>query len=284
MRMWPLSCCVLLLLLALPVPVEAAPPLKVVVSVLPLETIVQRIGGEHVRVETIVQPGQSPHSFEPTPRQVADLSSAALYIRTGMPFEDAWMSRFHAANPKMRVLDARAGIRLRRDEDAEHGDAMDPHVWTSPLLVKVMARNIRDTLESLDPAHARDYAANYSALIDELSALDREIHATLRGIKRPAFMVFHPAWGYFAEAYGLTQIPVEQEGKEPGAKALVALIDRARSAGVKVIFTQPQLSPRLAEQVARAIGGRVEILDPLAPDYFANLRRVARAIAEASRG
>ncbi|MGA7980477.1 MAG: zinc ABC transporter substrate-binding protein, partial [Chromatiaceae bacterium] len=255
----------------------------VFVSVLPLKTIVGRIGDGHVRVEAMVQPGQSPHSFEPTPRQVAELAKADLYVRTGMPFEDVWMGRFRAVNPRMRVLDARAGIRLRRHENEEHGHAMDPHVWTSPLLVKVIAHNIRDTLVELDPPHTRDYEANYAAFIAELSALDRQIHAILQGLPSRSFMVFHPAWGYFAETYGLTQIPVQREGKEPGAKALAALVDEARREGVKVIFVQPQLSSRAAEQLARAIHGRVETIDPLAPDYVENMLRVARLIAEAEK-
>ncbi len=273
----------LLFLWALPVAPYAAPQLSVFVSVLPLKTIVERIGDGHVRVQAMVQPGQSPHSFEPTPRQVAELAKADLYVRTGMPFEDVWMGRFRAVNPRMRVLDARAGIRLRRHENEEHGHAMDPHVWTSPLLVKVIAHNIRDTLVELDPPHTRDYEANYAAFIAELSALDRQIHAILQGLPSRSFMVFHPAWGYFAETYGLTQIPVQREGKEPGAKALAALVDEARREGVKVIFVQPQLSSRAAEQLARAIHGRVETIDPLAPDYVENMLRVARLIAEAEK-
>jgi zinc transport system substrate-binding protein len=272
----------LVLIVGLP-SAHATAPLGVFVSVLPLRTIVEKIGEGHVHVRAMVQPGQSPHSFEPTPRQVGELAGAALYVRTGMPFEDIWMARFRAANPRMRVLDARAGIPLRRLVDEDGRTRTDPHIWTSPLLAKVIARNVRDALDSLDPAHRRDYDRNCEALVAQLSSLDREIHVTLRHIRSRSFMVYHPAWGYFAEAYDLTQIAVQQEGKEPGAKALAGLIEQARRDGIKVIFVQPELSPRAAEQVARAIGARVETADPLAPNYIDNLRRFARLIAESER-
>jgi zinc transport system substrate-binding protein len=271
----------LLLLALLPVAVQAA-VLDVVVSVLPLKTFVEKVGGGHVRARSMVQPGQSPHSFEPTPRQVSELARADLYVRTGMPFEEIWMARFRAANAKMRVLDARAGIRLRPQPDADHGDEMDPHVWTSPPLAEIMAQNIRDTLAQMDPLHAADYAANYRVFAQQLRALDREIRSTLAGVRERRFMVFHPAWGYFAKTYGLTQIPVQREGKAPGAKALAALITQARRDGVKVVFVQPQFSARAARQLARAIGGRVESIDPLAPDYLDNMRRAARLVAQAA--
>jgi zinc transport system substrate-binding protein len=272
----------LVLIAALPA-AHAAAPVGVFVSVLPLRTIVEKVGDGHVRVQAMVQPGQSPHSFEPTPRQVQALAGAALYVRTGMPFEDIWMARFRGANPRMRVLDARAGIQLRRQADEDGRTRTDPHIWTSPLLAKAIARNVRDALDSLDPTHRRDYERNCQAFVAQLSSLDREIRVILRGVRSRSFMVFHPAWGYFAETYGLTQVAVQQEGKEPGAKSLSALIDQARREEMKVIFVQPELSARAAKQLARAIGGRVETADPLAPDYVDNLRRFARLIAEAAR-
>lgn len=299
---------------------QGAEPLRVFVSVLPQQTFVERIGGSHVVVESMVRPGFSPHTYEPTPGQVARLTEADLYVRIGMPFEDAWMERLRAANPTMRILDARDGITLREmaahDHDDEAGDEghthasdhdqahdhdhdhdhahdhdadstaqdhvateLDPHIWTSPVLVKQMVGNLRETLTELDPAHAQDYAANLTAFSAELDALDRDIRADLANLTQRRFMVFHPAWGYFAKTYGLTQIPIEKAGKEPGPRSLTALIDQARREQVRVIFVQPQFPRKAAEQVARAINGRVEVIDPLAPDYVQNLRQVARVIA-----
>jgi zinc transport system substrate-binding protein len=271
----------------------AAEPLRVFVSVLPQKTFVEKVGGDRVRVEAMVQPGDSPHTYDPTPRQVAALSQADLYVAVGGTFEDAWMGRIRGVNPRMQVLDTGEGITLRRLEAHEDADgheagrhqhdhahgASDPHLWTSPPLVKQMVPRIRDALSGLDPAGAAFYAANAAAFSDELDALDRDIRARLAGAAGSRFMVYHPAWGYFADAYGLIQIPIEREGKEPGPRALAALIDQARRDGVRVVFVQPQFSQKAAAQVAAAIGGRVEVLDNLAPDYEANLRRVADALA-----
>jgi zinc transport system substrate-binding protein len=274
--------------------------LHVFVSVLPLKTFVEKVGGEYVQVQAMVRPGYSPHTYDPTPKQIVALSEAVLYVRTDVPFEHVWMERIRSANPKMRVLDARAGIDLRameaHDPGADHAGPeatsdqenerhtaveSDPHVWTSPRIVKQMAGRIRDKLIELDPRHAPDYRRNYDAFETELDLLDRDIRELLEGVRNRRFLVFHPAWGYFARDYGLIQVPIESEGKEPGPRALTALIKQAKRKRVKVIFVQPQYNPKFAVEVARAIGGRVLSIDPLSPDYSANLRRVARAIAGA---
>jgi zinc transport system substrate-binding protein len=286
----------LLLILGAPPVAADAPPLRVFVSVLPQQTFAERVGGAHVQVQTLVPPGSSPESFTPTPRQVAALAEADLYLRIGMPFEEAWMERIRATNPRMAILDLREGLPLRRMEAHHHegghheqtheshqGEALDPHLWTSPRLVQGMAAAIRDRLTALDPAHGAEYATNYQGFVAELQQLDTEIGELLHGVEGRSFLVFHPAWGYFADAYGLQQIAIEREGKEPGAKALAEVIASARTSGAKVIFMQPQSDPRLARQVAANIGGQVATIDPLAADYIPNLRRAAQAIAEAAR-
>jgi zinc transport system substrate-binding protein len=276
------------ILVLIPGLASAADPLTVFVSVAPQETFVSRIGGEHVHVQALVKAGQDPHAYEPTARQVAALADADLYMRVGIGFEDAWMPRLMAANPSMRLLDARDGIEVRpEDEDHDHGDhdhdhgAIDPHVWTSPSRVRIMAARIRDALADLAPEYAADFAAGHDNFVADLDALDAAIRARLDGVENRRFMVYHPAWGYFAEDYGLEQIAIEREGKEPGARALTAMIEQARRDGIRVIFVQPQLNPASAEQVAQAIGGQVAVIDPLSGDYFANLRRVADLIAGA---
>ncbi len=285
----------LLLSLLLLVPTLAlAGPLQIFVSVPPQNRFVEKIGGGHVEVRAMVRPGHDPHTYDPTPQQIAALARTDLYVRTGVPFENAWMERIRAANPKMRILDARSGIELRPLAHYDHGSgehehdehpqeaALDPHIWTSPPLVKRMAANIRDALTALDPANGAEFSRNYHAFAAEMDALDWELKAQLAAVSNRKFMVFHPAWGYFADTYGLTQVAIEHEGKEPGALSLTALIEQSRREGVKVIFVQPQFSGQSAETLARAIGGRVVAIDPLAPDYADNMRRVARLIAEAA--
>ncbi len=257
---------------------DAGGALRVVVSVLPLKYIAERVGGDHVQVRTLVQPGQSPATYDPTPRQMAAVAEADVYVRVGVPFERAWLGRIRAANPRLRIVDAREGLDLLPAPAG--GEAPDPHVWTDPLRVKRIAFHLRDVFSALDPPHAADYRANAARLAAELDALDAEIRQRLAGLKARRFLVFHPAWGYFAARYGLQQIAVQREGKSPGAHRLGELIAQARRLGIRTVFVQREFSRRDAEAVARAIGGRVVALDPLAYDLIDNLRRVAAALAE----
>jgi len=285
----------LLLLILLLVPaLGLAEPLRVFASVAPIQTFVQKIGGKHVDARVMVRPGFNPHTYDPTPQQISALSGAALYVRTGVPFETAWMARILSANPGMQVLDAREGISLRTLEahgrdghghDAEHHEEghheQDPHIWTSPSLVKQMVGRIRDRLNELVPEHTAEFDRNYGAFVAELEALDRELHTLLDPLPNRRFLVFHPAWGYFADTYGLTQVPIEHQGKTPGARALAGLIDQARAQKIRVVFVQPQFDRSQARQVAHAIDGAVIAVDPLAADYIDNLRRVGRQFARA---
>jgi zinc transport system substrate-binding protein len=294
-----------LLLLLLCAPMAGAQTLDVFVSVLPLATFAERVGGERVKVHTMVQPGHSPATYEPTPRQIAALARADLYFRVGVPFEDAWMRRISATNAEMPIVDLRHGLRLRRQEthshagddgvvhghdgnagisndaDADAHEPMDAHVWTSPRLVRQMLVTMREALATADPAGADSYAANQAAYDAELAALDRDLSQQLDGLGQRGFLVYHPAWGYFADAYGLMQVPIEYQGKEPGARRLTTLIDQAKASGARVILVQPQFDQRAAGQLARAIGGRVELVDPLSPDYAASLRRLADVLVAA---
>jgi zinc transport system substrate-binding protein len=271
-------------------------PLSVFVSILPQKQFAERIGGQHVQVSVMVGPGRSPATYEPSPRQMGALAGTRLYWRMGSPFEKAWMPRIEAANPAMHVVDARRGIHLRDMETAaavlgaerslephaHHGHgAKDPHIWLDPLLVRHMCRNFKDALVRLDPAHAADYQANFDRYARRLERLDRDIRRTLSGLASRRFMVFHPAWGYFAAAYDLDQVPIEIGGKSPGPRTLAAVIELARRERIRVIFVQPQFSRRDAETVARDIGGKVVAVDPLAADYMTNLRHVARVFAKA---
>ncbi|MBB1075428.1 zinc ABC transporter substrate-binding protein [Rhodoferax sp. 4810] len=282
-------------------PLLANPPVSVVVSVAPLQTIVERVGGEQVTVTTMVRPGQSPHTYDPTPQQITALAQARVYVRIGVPFETAWLQRFQAVNPTLTILDARAGINLRHhaqpapaahdtnddlhNKSNHHTDAptaeLDVHLWTSPRLVRSIAQQVRQQLAALDPAHTADYQRRQRAFDAELAQLDTTIAAKLRPLRHRTFFVYHPAWGYFADAYDLTQVAIEHEGKEPSARHLAQVIELAKQSGGRVIFVQPQINPRFAEQVAQAIGGRVATIDPLTPDYAATLLHMTDVLLEA---
>ena len=259
-----------------------AEPLTVFVSVLPQKYFVQRIGGENVRVEVMVGPGQSPATYEPTPKQMARLSGSAAYFYIGVPFENAWLRRLASLNPRMRLVDCRAGVGLGPDpiapeHEEQNGHAhLDPHIWTDPRLVAGIAGNIHHALVELDPAYIDEYGGNYRRLQADLTRLDSDIRSMVSQTSVREFMVFHPAWGHFAHAYGLRQIAIQQHGKEPGASTVAGLIRTAQAERIPVIFVQPQFADTLAQTIAQAIGAQVVQVDPLAGDYIANLRRVAR--------
>jgi zinc transport system substrate-binding protein len=254
--------------------------LPVFVSVLPQKYLAERVAGERVAVSVMVGPGQSPATYEPTPRQMARLAAARIYFRIGVPFEGVWVDRLAAANPSMKIIDTGQGIGAGGQDGR---DDKDPHLWTSPLTALQIARTMKDALVAADPEHRTEFESGFNRLAADLQGLDREIRELLGGLEKRKFMVFHPSWGHFADAYGLEQVAIERGGREPGARWLADLIDMARREGIRVIFVQEQFSRRNAEAVARAVAGRVVSVDPLAEDYIDNLRLTAEQFAEAMR-
>jgi zinc transport system substrate-binding protein len=271
----------------------------VFVSILPQAFFAERIGGEHAEVEVLVAPGQSPHTYEPTPLQMAKLARAKALFTIGMPYEQAVARQIKASFPNIEIVDTRQGVPMRKMQAEEAESAIadagapsthdhaeeaagqpDPHIWLNPKLVKIQAKTIADALSRLDPPHAAQYAENLKSLDADLDATDQKIAQMLAPYKGEEFMVFHPAYGYFADAYGLKQISVEVEGKEPEARQLGRLIERARRDNIRVIFIQPQFSAKSAQAVARSIGGKVVPIDDLSRDYLNNLVLMAESIRE----
>ena len=261
--------------------------LNVMVSIAPQKYFVERIGGHHVSVSVMVEPGANPATYEPKPEQLKSLSSAAAYFSIGVPFEDAWLAKIVAANEKMELVDTIASIERmpmeahhHEEEEADLAEgAPDPHVWLSPELVKVQSRTIYGALIELDPAHGAEYDANLDAFIADIDALQTAIETTLSGLEANKFMVFHPAWGYFARDFGLEQIPVEVGGQEPSAQEMAYLIEEAKEENIRVVFAQPEFSTQDAETIAQEIDGKVLLISPLAPDWLENMRTVARTFA-----
>jgi len=270
--------------------------LPVFVSIVPQKYFVQQIGKDLVDVQVMVQPGANPATYEPKPRQMADLSKTKIYFSIGVPVENAWLKKIAAANPKMKVAHTDHGIEKihmaahhhhhdkedehhekdENHEEGEHGHSgLDPHIWLSPPLVMTQARTILSVLQEVDPTHRAAYEANYKVFISGIVNLDLDLKNIFAGKRGLQFMVFHPAWGYFAQAYGLEQVPIEIEGKDPKSAQLKELIKHARENGIKVVFVQPQFSTKSAKLVAKEIGGEVAFVDPLAENWSANLREVA---------
>ena len=207
----------------------------VFVSIAPMKYFVERISAESFDVQVLVGPGQSPATYEPTPRQMAKLSDAVVYFRTGVPFENVWIKRIAKANPDMLVVDIRKDIELREmishsnDNDSDAHEGMrDPHIWLSPSLVKIQARTICDALIEISPGNKNEFEKNLDVFILDLDNLSMEINNALVELESREFMVFHPSWGYFADEFHLKQIPIEIEGKEPGAKELTRIVEYAK--------------------------------------------------------
>lgn len=246
-------------------------PLAVVVSVAPQSWLVDQIGGGRVDVRVLVAPGESPVLYQPTDAQVTRLVRSAIYFRIGVPFEGGpWFNAIHAMG-RAEVVDLREGIDVREN---------DPHIWLSPGKLKIQARTVATTLARVDPEHRREYSSRLQHVEVELDRLDRAIRERLKPYSGRIFLVYHPSWSYFAEDYGLRQVAVEIDGKDPSDRELTELQRMARGQQISVIFVQPQIRGRGAEAVARAIGGRVEVLDPLAPNIPSNLLAVTEKLVE----
>jgi zinc transport system substrate-binding protein len=255
--------------------------LIVFVSIPPQAWLVERIGGTLVDVHVMVGPGQEPHTFEPQPRQLAELAKAALYFKVGVPFEERVAEKVAAAQGRLKLVDSARGIHSAGSH--EHGED-DPHVWLSPRNLKIMAVNISAALTDADPGNAARYKANLSSLLAELDTLDSHLHKILAPYTGRSFYVIHPAFGRFGEAYELHQVALEEEGKPPSPRRLADLMKEAREDGARVVFAQPQFDRRSADALASAIGAEVVILDPLARDVPVNLVEIAEALVKALKG
>lgn len=269
--------------------------LKVFVSILPQKYFVDKIGGGLVDVSVMVLPGSSPHSYEPRPSQMKQLSNAMAYFSIGVEFENAWLPKFADMSRNMRIIHTDSLIEKlpadsadeaemhARMHGADHGPGMDPHIWLAPHLVNVQVKHIYDALVAMDPAHEKTYTDNFQAFTFEITALHDTICALLQcdstALPRKTFMVFHPSWAYFAREFGLRQIAIEIEGKEPGPRQLETVFNQARKNNIHCIFVQPQFSQQSAQAMARQLKAQVLAADDLAYDWAINILSVAKAIA-----
>jgi len=286
----------------------------------PVAGVLEKVAGDGADVRCLLSAGQSPHAYEPTPRQVAEVCSARMLVTIGLPFEEQVLRKLRQSAGGFKVIDAGAGAELRQLSereggpcDAEHDQSdhdhtghdhaghphaegaqgdhdqghegeglapgeIDPHVWMSPRVAMLMARNICQGLSEIDPGNAAKYEANCAEYTRELEALDAELAEKLAPFRGQGIYVFHPAYGYFADAYGLRQIAIQAGGKAPVARELAALVEQARADRARLVIVQPQYDKRNAETIAREIGAQVAVIDPLAKDITKTLRELAGAV------
>ncbi len=284
---WPIvllsACCLLVAATA-----TSTEPLEVWVSIQPQAGLVERIGGERVRVHVLIPPAGSPATYEPTPRQLEALAGADLLVTIGVPFERTLVQRAQSVLTKVTVVDGLEGIERvpiggshAGHGDHDHGhEQLDPHVWLDPYRLQQHAVTVCEALSTVDPAHADGYRARLEDLEAQLTELDAWVQRRLESLRGEAVLVFHPAYGYFTRRYGLEQVAVEVSGNAPSPRQLAEVVAQARSVGARAVFVQPQFSQSAAEAVAEALDGEVVPLDPLQRDPIATIRHIADTIAD----
>ena len=257
--------------------------ISVFVSIAPQSYLVKQIGGQYVNVQTLIPPGQEPHVFAPTPRKVVSLGEARIFFKIGMNFEDTLLTKITNSHESLQIIDMAEGVVVRMmtgtHDHGENENSKDPHVWLGIPQLRQMAFTVKKALESADPGNTNYYDQRLQSFLHELQSVHEQAKQKLAPFRGETLYVFHPAFGYFADTYGLVQKAVEVEGKRPSPRQLAALIGQARKEGVKVIFVQPQFDPKSAVTVAKAIGGAVVSMDPLAENILKNLEEMAEKTA-----
>ena len=251
------------------------------VSILPLRSLVQGIVGDDFDIEVLVPPGASPETFEPTPRQFVGLNKARMVFNVGLiDFETTLLAK---VEDQAKVVDLSRGIELiagtcsHGSHGHTHTHGIDPHVWTSPRALQKMAENAYEAIREAYPDSVK-YETNYRLLQQELKALDERTAARIAASDVEYFIIYHPALTYYARDYGLRQIAIEADGKEPSAKQLTQLIRQAREDGVRRILYQSQFPASAVEVIARDIDAEYAEVDPLREDVIANIEEITGII------
>lgn len=255
-------------------PDQAKP--QVAVSIVPQASFVKAVAGDMVEVVTMIPPGKSPGNYAPTPQEIEKLSKSSLYFAIGVPVETASiLPKCTELNQSLKVIKMNDEVKAVYPEREFSPGKRDPHIWLSPKRAKVMVEIIARELSQIDPKNKAVYEKNAQEYIGKLGQLDEHIKSSLTNLQTKTFIIYHPAFGYFADDYGLKMVALEKEGKEATAKDLERVIDEAREQGIKVIFYQAEIDSKQSKAVAEAIGGTTEQVAPLAADYIGNLEKTA---------
>jgi zinc transport system substrate-binding protein len=249
--------------------------INVATTIAPLSDFVIAVGGDRVDVTVLVPAGAEPHTYEPTPSQMKDVAKANLYVMNGGGLE-FWMDKVLQVNKDMLIVDSSRGVKLVN----ESGGETDPHIWISLRNAAIQVNNICSGLIQVDPKNGEYYRKNRDDYLQKLKALDGEFNQTFAAKSGRIFIVYHPAWTYFARDYNLDQVPILENEKEPGPKYLGSIIDLARRNNITVIFVEPQYNPKSAEVIAQEIKAKVVALDPLGQNYLENMRYAGQEIAK----
>ena len=258
----------------------------VLVSVAPYVTIVKKLVGSSIEVALVVPQGASSHTYEPTPKQILKLSRASIWFGIQEPFEKKVYQAILHQNPQLKLINLRQGLSCSHSSKdlgscSHHHEGSDPHIWMSPKMMQEQVKLIAKTLIDAFQEDAKNISSNEKALLEELEQLDLFIRKTLQNKHSDTIFVSHPVYGYFCEEYGLHQISIEFDGKDPTPKQLTTLLQKAKSDHVKVIFGQKEYSNKAAVLIAQELGAHVVILDPYSEKYFESLKQIAEEFAQA---
>lgn len=265
--------------------------LSVAVSLQPYANIVKSIGGNRIDVITLLPEGSDPHSYEPKPAILKEFANAKIYFSDGSGIDKAWIPRFKGVNKDIQIVDFSKEITWIAEEEHEthshHHETKqyDPHVWTSPKRVLIIAKNICEELVRIDNSGKSVYESNLEKLLQQVKSLDEDLKKIIAKLPKDkrTFIVFHPSYGYFALDYGMNQLAIEVDGKEPKPKDLAQLIAAGKKHFVHIVFVQPQFSKRAAATIAKELDAIVVTTDPLAYDYAENTRSLINAISESAK-
>ena len=256
----------------------------ITVSIAPFKYFIEAISGDNFKVNVMVPAGSNPHIYEPYPEQLSKLRQSVAYISNGyLGFEITWLDRFYEMNRSMKKLnlgDVIDPIVPEHHDEDHHFESADPHYWVSPLCAMKMASSVKDFLTGLDPENGEQYEKNYKVLIERIQETDSKAKELESSGGKKGFMIYHPNLAYLSRDYGLEEISVEFEGKEPDPSRLVGLIDRAKKDSLKVILVQREYDTKNARVVAEEVGARVIIIDPLSEDWYSSTNEIISILKE----
>lgn len=267
----------------------------VTVTIEPQRFFAEKIAGDKFIINCIVPSGQSPETYDPTPKQMVQLGKSVAYLRIGhIGFEQAWMDKIKGNNTQLEIFDMSEGMNLLTDTEDHHhheGDCgeeahhhhpggVDPHIWSSVAGAKVVAWNTLNAFIALDKENTEYYWKNYTALMGEIEKTEATVSELLKPLANRTFIIYHPALTYFAEEFGLTQLCIEMDGKEPSPSQLKKLVETAREHHTQVVFIQQEFDKKNAELIAKETGCRLVTINPLDYNWEKEMIHIANALAD----
>lgn len=254
------------------------------VTIEPQRYFAEQIGGDKFTIHTVVPNGQSPETYDPTPREMIRIGKSEAYLQIGyIGFEQAWMKNIRENNPEMQVFDLSKGFTLIETEEEHNGHhhhGVDPHIWSSIEGARRIAINTMIAFCKLDKENTAYYQQNLEKVMAKIDSTEQVMLHLISPLHTRAFIIYHPALTYFAEEFNLTQLCIEMDGKEPSPALLGDLIRTARDSKAHTVFIQKEFDKKNAELIAKETGCRLVTINPLAYDWSEEMIHIAKALAD----